>query len=145
MSIYPAVTYRDVRAAITWLEAAFGPQGQILDDGAAADHAMLCYGDGMVVVESQRPEDLHGSHTGQGVDLPGRRRRRQALPPGLGRRCREAELVTARRGSRLGTSPSVSVSGGRSTRRWIKGLILLGFATSTQPNRKDPCGEEDNA
>jgi hypothetical protein len=56
---------------------------------------MLCYGDDMVMVESQRPEDLHGSHTGQGVDLPGRRRR-PALPPGLGRRCREAELVTAR-------------------------------------------------
>jgi len=104
VSIYPAVTYRNVRAAITWLEVAFGPQGQILDDGAAADHAMLCYGDGMVIVESQRPEDLHGSHTGQGVDLAVRRRRRPALPPGPGRRCREAELVTARYSALLAPS-----------------------------------------
>lgn len=29
-------------------------------------HAMLRYADGMVMVESQRPDDLHGSHTGKG-------------------------------------------------------------------------------
>jgi uncharacterized glyoxalase superfamily protein PhnB len=36
-------------------------------DGAGAiNHAALLHGEGMVLVESERPEDLHGSHTGQG-------------------------------------------------------------------------------
>jgi hypothetical protein len=67
VSIYPALTYRDVRAAIAWLETAFGLEGDIVDDAdGAADHAVLKYGSGMAMVESERPEDLHGSHTGKG-------------------------------------------------------------------------------
>jgi uncharacterized glyoxalase superfamily protein PhnB len=33
MTIHPALTYRDVRDAIAWLETAFGLQGRCLDDG----------------------------------------------------------------------------------------------------------------
>jgi uncharacterized glyoxalase superfamily protein PhnB len=60
MSIYPAVTYRDVRAAFAWLESAFGLEGRF-EDG----RAILKYGDGLVMVESERPDELHGSHTGK--------------------------------------------------------------------------------
>jgi uncharacterized glyoxalase superfamily protein PhnB len=68
MDVYPALTYRDVKAALAWLETAFGLEPRIFDaDGAGAiNHAALLHGEGMVLVESERPEDLHGSHTGQG-------------------------------------------------------------------------------
>ena len=68
MDVYPALTYRDVKAALAWLETAFGLEPRIFDaDGAGAiNHAALLYGEGMELVESERPEDLHGSHTGQG-------------------------------------------------------------------------------
>jgi uncharacterized glyoxalase superfamily protein PhnB len=61
VSIYAALTYRDVPAAIAWLELAFGLEGHL----EAAGGAILRYGDGMVMVETERPEDLHGSHTGK--------------------------------------------------------------------------------
>lgn len=68
MSIYPALTYRDVRAAIAWLEGAFGLQRHSVEEGGndQVDHATVKHGDGMVMIESERPEDLHGSHTGKG-------------------------------------------------------------------------------
>ena len=68
MSIYPALTYRDVRAAIAWLEGAFGLQRHSVEvgDDDRVDHAIVKHGDGMVMIESERPQDLHGSHTGKG-------------------------------------------------------------------------------
>jgi len=71
MSIYAALTYTDVKAAIQWLDAAFGLQGHAIDEVVEADdgqvrHAVLTSGGGMVMVESERPADLHGSHTGKG-------------------------------------------------------------------------------
>ena len=51
ISIYPALTYRDVRAAITWLETAFGLEGHDLegrgldDGGGALGSAVLRHGD----------------------------------------------------------------------------------------------------
>jgi uncharacterized glyoxalase superfamily protein PhnB len=68
MDVYPALTYRDVKAALAWLETAFGLEPRIFDaDGAGAiNHAALLHGEGRVLVESERPKDLHGSHTGQG-------------------------------------------------------------------------------
>jgi|CZKT01.1.fsa_nt_gi hypothetical protein len=66
--VYPTVTYREVRAALAWLESAFGLESRIFgeDDTADIDHAALVHGDGMVLVESERPEELHGSHAGHG-------------------------------------------------------------------------------
>src|SRR5258708_19692423 len=68
MSIHPALTYRDVRAAIAWLEGAFGLQRHSVEEGGndQVDHATVKHGDGMVMIESERPEDLHGSHSGKG-------------------------------------------------------------------------------
>lgn len=48
--------------------ARFGLEPRIFgeDDTADIDHAALVHGDGMVLVESERPEELHGSHAGHG-------------------------------------------------------------------------------
>jgi uncharacterized glyoxalase superfamily protein PhnB len=71
MTIYPCLTYRDVRAAMAWLGSTFEVKGQaIVRDGASADdqvdHAILSSGDGKILVESERPEELHGAHSGCG-------------------------------------------------------------------------------
>lgn len=71
MTIYPCLTYRDVRAAMAWLDSAFEIKGRALvRDGASADdkvdHAILSSGDGKILVESERPDELHGPHAGSG-------------------------------------------------------------------------------
>jgi transposase, IS5 family len=153
VSICPAVTYRDVPAAITWLEAAFGPQGQIRDDGAAADRAMLRYGDGIVMVQLERPEDLHGSHTGQGwiymvVDdadrhYHRRQRRRRHRRPHRGRRkpCRRAatDQAIARVARRAGRPPgAVAADRGYGEARVEADLHALGVRTVAIPRKGQP-------
>lgn len=69
--VYPCLAYRDIRQAITWLEAAFGIEGQALvpPDASAdeqVDHALLRVSSGTILVESERPDDLHGPHAGRG-------------------------------------------------------------------------------
>lgn len=69
--VYPCLTYRDVRHAIGWLRTAFGIEGEALlaagaRPDAPVDHAVLRTGSGAILVESERPDDLHGSHAGQG-------------------------------------------------------------------------------
>ena len=72
LGVYPCLTYRDVRRAITWLQTAFGIHGQALaPPGTAEDqsleHAMLhTNGGGTILVESERPHELHGPHAGRG-------------------------------------------------------------------------------
>lgn len=70
MSAYPCLTYRDVRGALDWLERVFGISGEALptdeDHGKGPDHAILSHGEGKILVESERPAELHGSHTGHG-------------------------------------------------------------------------------
>jgi len=61
-TVYPSLTYRDVGAALAWLEKAFGFAGRVLDDVGAT----VRYGGGIALIQSERPKDLHGSHTGQG-------------------------------------------------------------------------------
>jgi len=58
---------RAVGAALEWVERAFGLEPRILDRGPGDQihHAAICHGDGMVLLESDRPEDLRGSHTGR--------------------------------------------------------------------------------
>ena len=66
MDVYPALTYRDVRAALAWAEAAFGLVPRIFGAGSEdVVHAGLVHGGGMVLVERERPDELHGSHTGR--------------------------------------------------------------------------------
>lgn len=68
MDVYPTLTYRDVRLALGWIEHAFGLEPRVFAAPGAdtIDHAALMHGDGMVLVESERPAELHGSHTGTG-------------------------------------------------------------------------------
>lgn len=69
--VYPCLTYRDVRRAIEWLRAAFGIDGEVLvppgaGDTESPDHALLRVGGATILVESERPDDLHGPHAGHG-------------------------------------------------------------------------------
>jgi len=68
VNVYPALTYRDVKAALHWVEKAFGLQPRVFEvEGEdEVQHAMLIHGDGAVMVELERPEDQHGSHTARG-------------------------------------------------------------------------------
>jgi uncharacterized glyoxalase superfamily protein PhnB len=56
------LTYRDVGAALTWLVEAFGFEGQVLDEVSA----IVRSGSGTALIQSDRPEELHGSHLGRG-------------------------------------------------------------------------------
>jgi uncharacterized glyoxalase superfamily protein PhnB len=70
-AVYPCLTYHDVRGAISWLENAFRIEGQPLAPAGAGaqeplDHALLRSGGGTILVESERPDELHGPHAGRG-------------------------------------------------------------------------------
>jgi uncharacterized glyoxalase superfamily protein PhnB len=60
--VYPSLTYRDIDAALTWLEEAFGFDGQYLDDVAA----VVRFGGRTTLIQPDRPDELHGSHIGHG-------------------------------------------------------------------------------
>jgi uncharacterized glyoxalase superfamily protein PhnB len=71
MAVYPCLSYCNVREALHWLELAFGVQGHILDQAGnhsmeAVHHAILHVGEGTILVESERPPELHGRHAGMG-------------------------------------------------------------------------------
>jgi uncharacterized glyoxalase superfamily protein PhnB len=66
-SINPSLRYRDAARAVDFLVEAFGFKRQMVmegDDGTIA-HAELAYGDGMVMLGTDR-DDHYGSHVGQG-------------------------------------------------------------------------------
>jgi uncharacterized glyoxalase superfamily protein PhnB len=65
-TFYPSLRYDDAPAAIEWLERAFGFEREMVveeDEGRVA-HAQLRYGDGMVMLGSER-DDGWGPHVGQ--------------------------------------------------------------------------------
>jgi uncharacterized glyoxalase superfamily protein PhnB len=66
-SVTPSLRYKDARRAIEFLEQAFGFGPQMVVDGenGAVAHAELVYGDGMVMLGTDR-EDSYGSHVGHG-------------------------------------------------------------------------------
>jgi uncharacterized glyoxalase superfamily protein PhnB len=70
--VYPCLTYRDVSRALTWLEEAFGLASKALIPPSALDdepvaHALLrTAGGGTILVEAERPDELHGAHAGRG-------------------------------------------------------------------------------
>jgi len=57
--IYPSMRYRDARAAIDWLERAFGFARHAVHDNpdGTVAHAELRYGDGLVMLGSWRGEE----------------------------------------------------------------------------------------
>ncbi len=68
MDVYPALTYRDVDSALLFLAEAFGLEVDELghDDTGAVRSATVRAGEGRVLVQPDVPEELHGSHLGQG-------------------------------------------------------------------------------
>ena len=68
MDVYPSLTYRDVAAALKWLEASFGLEPLRFDEEGAEEIrlAAVRHGRGMVMVQPELPEDLHGEHAGRG-------------------------------------------------------------------------------
>jgi len=66
-TFYPSLRYRDARAAIEWLERAFGftPKDVYENPDGTIAHAELAFGDGLVMLGSQK-SDQFGDHTGQG-------------------------------------------------------------------------------
>ena len=60
MSIHPTYHYRDARAAIEFLERAFGFERKAVHEGddGRIQHAELRFGDGIVMVGSHRDDDL---------------------------------------------------------------------------------------
>jgi uncharacterized glyoxalase superfamily protein PhnB len=68
MDIYPSLTYRDVEAALAFLTEAFGLEVDEIgrDASGAVRNASLRLGEGRVLVQRDLPEELHGSHLGQG-------------------------------------------------------------------------------
>jgi uncharacterized glyoxalase superfamily protein PhnB len=66
--IYPSLRYRDAPAAIDWLERAFGFERHEVHEGpdGTVAHAELRWGDGMIMLGSERgDDDPYGSHAGQ--------------------------------------------------------------------------------
>lgn len=66
-TFYPSLRYRDARAAIEWLERAFGFERNMVVDGEGEQvaHAQLKFGDGMIMLGSERDGDPWGDHAGQ--------------------------------------------------------------------------------
>ena len=65
--IYASMRYRDAHAAIDWLERAFGLERRLVyeGEGGRVDHAELTYGEGLIMVGSERPGD-ENRRAGQG-------------------------------------------------------------------------------
>ena len=68
MDIYPSLTYRDLEAALEFLEEAFGLEPEVLgtDEHGAIRHAAVRHGEGLVLLQPDLPDQLHGTHLGQG-------------------------------------------------------------------------------
>jgi uncharacterized glyoxalase superfamily protein PhnB len=66
-SVIPSLRYKDAPRAVRWLEEAFGFKPAMVVDGenGTIAHAELTYGDGMVMLGSDR-DDQYGSHAGHG-------------------------------------------------------------------------------
>jgi uncharacterized glyoxalase superfamily protein PhnB len=66
MDISPSLVYRDPRAAIEFLERAFGfARGMVIEDGDRIAHAELFHGDSCVMLGGERDDDL-GQAPGSG-------------------------------------------------------------------------------
>jgi uncharacterized glyoxalase superfamily protein PhnB len=65
-TIFPSLRYRDAKAAIEWLEKAFGFEPhEVHADGDVVVHAELSYGGNLVMMGSVKEDDF-GSHEGEG-------------------------------------------------------------------------------
>jgi uncharacterized glyoxalase superfamily protein PhnB len=68
MDVYPSLTYRDLEAAVAFLERAFGLklEDRVTDKQGRLRVATARHGEGRVLLQPDLPNELHGSHVGQG-------------------------------------------------------------------------------
>ena len=68
MDVYASLTYRDLEAALEFLEKAFGlePEDLGTDEHGVLRHAALRHGEGLVLLQPDLPDELHGTHIGHG-------------------------------------------------------------------------------
>lgn len=68
MGAFASLTYRDVETALTFLQTAFGFHAEqiVRDDHGEVRSAAVRLDDGVVLVQPDLPDELHGSHLGQG-------------------------------------------------------------------------------
>jgi uncharacterized glyoxalase superfamily protein PhnB len=60
-TFYPALRYRDARAAIAWLCTAFDFEEHVVyGEGDDVHHAELSFGNGLIMLGSSRPNDAYG-------------------------------------------------------------------------------------
>jgi uncharacterized glyoxalase superfamily protein PhnB len=65
-TIFPSLRYRDARAALDWLERAFGfERHAVHEEGGVVGHAEMRFGDSMIMLGQERDEDRWGAHAGQ--------------------------------------------------------------------------------
>jgi uncharacterized glyoxalase superfamily protein PhnB len=68
MPVHPSLTYRDLESAVGFLHEAFGLD--LVDSGEDASgrlrYASMRRTDGLVLLQPDLPEELHGTHIGQG-------------------------------------------------------------------------------
>jgi len=62
------LTYRDLEAAVVFLERAFGLELEeaVTDEGGKLRLVTMRHGDGRVLLQPDLPDELHGSHIGHG-------------------------------------------------------------------------------
>ncbi len=67
VDVYPSLTYRDLEAAIEFLEQAvgFAVEDRVTGQQGALRLASARYGEGRVLLQPDLPDELHGSHVGQ--------------------------------------------------------------------------------
>jgi uncharacterized glyoxalase superfamily protein PhnB len=68
VEVYPSLTYRDLVSAVESLERAFGfiVEDRVTDEQGALRMAAARRGEGRVLLQPDLPDELHGSHAGQG-------------------------------------------------------------------------------
>jgi len=68
LNVHPSLTYDDVEAALKFLDDAFGLKREHVgtDERGAIRHAAVRCGEGLVLIQPDLPDEMHGSHLGQG-------------------------------------------------------------------------------
>jgi uncharacterized glyoxalase superfamily protein PhnB len=68
VDVYPSLTYRDLDAAVEFLNRAFGfaLEETVADESGKLRLVTMRHGSGRVLLQPDLPDELHGSHVGRG-------------------------------------------------------------------------------
>jgi hypothetical protein len=71
VDVYPSLTYRDLEAALDFLQGAFGLEPEDLgrDENGRLRYVSVRHGEGLVLLQPDLPDELHGDARGTGVGL----------------------------------------------------------------------------